>query len=152
MFYLSIGKRNYGNKAEINLTPLELQLFFDYSLDMLVIVGFDGCFKKVSPSFERILGLKKEEIISKPYLGFVHPEDRKSYDVEAEAQEKGEVDHQFENRYRGKDGSYIPVSWSFHPIPEKQIVVGIGRDITGCKQAEEELKKARNDTVHCLPT
>jgi len=142
VFYLSIDKRNYGNKAEINLTPAELQLFFDYSLDLLVLIGFDGCIKQVSHSFERILGWKKEEIISKPYLDFVHPEDRKSYDVEAEAQEKGEVEHQFENRYRGKDGSYIWVSWSFHTIPEKQIVVGIGRDLTWFKQAEEALKKS----------
>ncbi len=48
-------------------TKLELDLFFDYSLDLLVLVGFDNCFKQVSPSFERILGWTKEEVISKSF-------------------------------------------------------------------------------------
>ncbi len=142
VFYLSTSKRNDEKKTEIDITTSELKMFFDYSLDMLVLIGFDGCFKQVSPSFERILGWKKEEVVSKPFLDFVHPDDYKSSSVEAKAHETGKAVYQFENRYRRKDGSYRWISWNSHSLSEKQIVVSIGRDITERKQAEEALRKS----------
>ncbi len=130
MFYLSSSKGNNEKKTEINITPSELKMFFDYSLDLLVLIGFDGYFKQVSPSFERILGWKKEEVISKPYLDFVHPDDHKSSSTEFKSHETGKATYQFENRYRRKDGSYLWISWNSHSLPEKKIAVAIGRDIT----------------------
>lgn len=38
-------------------------------------VGFDGCFITVNPAFERILGYRKEDLIGRPFLDFVHPDD-----------------------------------------------------------------------------
>ena len=112
-------------------------MFFDYSLDILVLMGFDDCFKQVSPSFERILGWKKDEVISRSYLDFVHPDDNKISLAEVKAHESDTAAYQFENRYRHEDGSYRWISWNSHSIPEKQIVVSIGRDITKRKQVEK---------------
>lgn len=128
-------------KGVIEITPSELNLFFNHSLDILVFIGFDGCYKQVSPSFEKILGWKKEEVLSKPYLDFLHPDDREKSVAETKARETGHETEEFENRYRCKDGSYRWISWDAHPLPEKQMVMGVGRDITELKKAQEVLAK-----------
>ena len=129
----------------------DFELFFKKSLDLMVFIGFDNRFKFVNPSFERILGWKEEEVISKPFQDFLHPDDIER--STAKAQEVGDDVIRFENRYRCKDGSYRWISWSSHPIPEKQIVVGVGRDITERKKAEEALQnseKQKNDILESI--
>jgi PAS domain S-box-containing protein len=135
-----IKPANPGNSP----TKLELDLFFNYSLDFLVLVGFDNRFKQVSPSFERILGWTKEEVISKPFYNFLHPDDIEKTLSEVKTHETGKNAVLFENRYRCKDGSYKWISWNSHPLPEKQIIVGIGRDITDRKKVEETLRESED--------
>jgi PAS domain S-box-containing protein len=140
----SLPESEESNPAAIENKPtkLELDLFFNYSLDLLVLVGFDNLIKQVSPSFERILGWTKEEAIAKPFHDFLHPDDIEKTQAEVTAHETGKNTIQFENRYRCKDGSYRWISWNSHPLIEKQIIVGIGRDITDHKKAEEALNKS----------
>ena len=56
---------------------------FELSLDLLAVAGFDGYFKRVNPAFETVLGYSAEEICSRPFLDFVHPDDRESTEAEA---------------------------------------------------------------------
>ena len=49
----------------------ELEEFFDLALDLMVIVGFDGYFKRVNPAYERTLGYPLRELLSRPVLEFV---------------------------------------------------------------------------------
>jgi len=122
------------------LAEAERDRLFDYSLDMLCIVGFDGRFKRVSPSFERILGWKEEEALSRTIYEFIHPDDRKRSMKAAKAHEAGHEAIRFENRYRCRDGSYRWISWNSHPIVEEGLVIAIGRDITERKRAEQVLR------------
>ena len=121
-------------------TKTELDMFFKYSLDIIVLVSFDNRIKQVSPSFERILGWKKEEVISKSFQFFIHPDDRQRSLAESRAHETGKDAVRFENRYRCKEGGYRWISWNSHPLPEMQITIGIGRDVTELKKAEEALR------------
>ena len=127
---MSTSKENINTKDITKASETELNLFFNYSLDIMVLIGFDNRIKQVGPSFERILGWKKEEVISKCFQDFLHPDDIERSSAQAKAHETGNEAIRFENRYRCKDGSYRWISWNSHPLPEKRIVVGIGRDIT----------------------
>ena len=58
-------------------TEDDLREFIDLSLNFLCIVGTDGYFKYVNPAWETTFGYTREELLSRPYLEFVHPEDRR---------------------------------------------------------------------------
>jgi PAS domain S-box-containing protein len=139
---LPTSKENINANDTTETSKTELNLFFEYSLDIMVLIGFDNRIKQINPSFERILGWKKEEVISKFFQDFLHPDDIERSSAEANAHQTGKEAIRFENRYRCKDGSYRWISWNSHPLPEKQIVVGIGRDITERKNAEDALKQS----------
>ncbi len=128
-----------------HLAEEERDRFFALSLDLLCIAGFDGYFKRVNPSWERVLGYTTEELLSQPYLDFIHPDDRPSTGAEAERNEAGGQTFSFENRYRCKDGSYRWFLWSAMPCPERQLIYAVAHDITDRKRVEEALRQARAD-------
>jgi PAS domain S-box-containing protein len=112
--------------------------FLDLSLDMLCTAGFDGYFKYVSPAFEHRLGLTREELLAKPYLAFVHPEDRQATRAESGRLSNGQVTFAFENRYLCKDGTYKWISWNAVSVEETQLIYAAGREITERKRIEQE--------------
>ena len=119
----------------------ELDLFFRLSRDLLAIADFNGHFKRVNPAWEQALGWTPEELLARPYLEFVHPDDRESTLAEAAKLTTGAVTITFENRYRCKDGSYRWLQWNSTPLPERGVIYADARDITHLKQAEEQLHR-----------
>ena len=95
---------------------------------------------KLNPAWEKTLGWTTE-LTSKPYLEFVHPEDRKSTIKAVEGVEKGHNILKFDNRYLCKDGSYKWISWNTYLMPEEGLVFGVARDVTELKKNEEALKE-----------
>lgn len=118
-----------------------LEKIYNISDDLICIAGVDGFFKKVNPAFEKHLGYTSEELLNKPFLSFVHPDD---VDITTEIVGRkftnGLPVYNFENRYRCKNGRYKHISWTGNPIPEERIIYGIGKDITERKEAEEKIK------------
>jgi len=55
---------------------IDAELFFRLSLDMLCVLGFDGYYKKLNPAWEKTLGYAINELKERPYVDFVHPDDR----------------------------------------------------------------------------
>src|SRR5579862_3512605 len=89
-----------------------LDRFFELSIDMFCIASKDGYFKRVNPAFIETLGWTAEEMLSRPFLDFVHPDDRQATLHEVEKQVvAGEPVIQFVNRYQHKDGSWRWLSW-----------------------------------------
>jgi PAS domain S-box-containing protein len=117
----------------------ELDRFFTLSLDMLCISSADGYFKRISPAFTQTLGWSVEEILARPFLDFVHPDDHPATLLEVEKQiAAGEGVLNFENRYRHKDGSWRWLSWKSMPQPGG-LMYASARDVTERKQAEETI-------------
>jgi PAS domain S-box-containing protein len=124
---------------ERRMTEEELDQLFTVSLDMLCIAGFDGYFKRINPAWEKTLGVPIEELLSKPFHEFVHPDDRDRTAAESERLDEGEQVISFENRYRCGDGSYRWLLWNATPSPDRKLIFAVARDVTQRKEAERRL-------------
>jgi two-component system, sensor histidine kinase and response regulator len=136
-----------GQFAERKRTEAELATLFDTSPDMLCIAGLDGTFRRLNPAWEKTLGFTTAELMSRPYVDFVHPDDRHATSAEAGAVAGGTSSVIFENRYLCKDGSYRWLSWKSTPLPEEGLVYAVARDVTEQKRIAEELRQARETAV-----
>jgi len=117
----------------------ELADLFNLSLDMLCIAGFDGFFKRLNPAWEKTLGTPVSELLARPFLDFVHPDDRDATIKEMHQIRRGRITFSFENRYRCADGTYIWLLWNATPSTDEQLVFAVARDITLRKRAERRL-------------
>jgi PAS domain S-box-containing protein len=115
---------------------------FDLSLDLLCVAGLDGYYKRVNPAFERTFGYSREELLSRPLMDFVHPDDAQRTLDAIDALGRGEELVQFENRQVTRDGSTRWVQWSSRPVPSEGLVYVAARDVTDRRQAEDELRRA----------
>jgi PAS domain S-box-containing protein len=119
----------------------DLGRFFTLSLDMLCIARTDGIFISVNPQWTRVTGYTEAELLSRPYLDFVHPEDRRSTLAAGARLAAGEPVVWFENRYQCKDGTYRWLMWMCAPFLEQGLVYASARDITDRRQAEDALRR-----------
>jgi PAS domain S-box-containing protein len=120
-------------------TEDDLREFLDLSIDMLCIAGIDGYFKHLNPAWEKTLGYSKEELLSRPYVDFVHPEDREAAVAEVKSLAAGRDTFIFENRFRCKDGSYKWLRWTGAVRAEKGVVYASARDVSPRKREEARL-------------
>jgi PAS domain S-box-containing protein len=112
--------------------------FFAASIDMLCFLGFNGYFKRVNPAWERTLGFTRTELMSRPFIEFVHPDDRERTLKQNAHVRDGAQALAFENRYLCKDGSYRWFRWNAAPDSAARMIYSVARDITASKQAEVE--------------
>jgi diguanylate cyclase (GGDEF)-like protein/PAS domain S-box-containing protein len=117
----------------------DLDRFFDYAVDMLCIADGQGYFRRVNRSFERVLGYTKEELLSRPFVEFVHPDDRFDTIAETGRLSSGELTLSFENRYIAKDGTAKHISWTCYPDPESGLLYAVARDVTAQRLRENRL-------------
>jgi PAS domain S-box-containing protein len=123
----------------------ELDRFFDLSLDLLCIASPDGRFRRVNPAFETVFGYTTSELLERPFLDFVHPDDLERTVGELANLRRGEKTTRFENRYVCKDGTTKWIAWTGSPV-EEGLIYAAGRDITGAKAAEEALRRSEART------
>jgi PAS domain S-box-containing protein len=121
------------------LTEDEIDQLFELSLDMICIVGPDGYFNRLNPAWEKTLGIPAKELLSKPYIEFVHPDDHAATLEEANRLSQGNLTFSLENRYRCADGTYIWLLWNATPSCNQRLVFAVARDITMRKRAERRL-------------
>lgn len=117
----------------------ERDRLFDYSVDMICIASFDGYFKQLNPAWERTLGWCNEELLARPFIEFVHPDDRELTRTVSSSIIDGTEVLSFDNRYLCKDGSYKWISWIGHPLRNEGLIFAIARNITERKQTEAVL-------------
>jgi PAS domain S-box-containing protein len=119
----------------------ERDRFFDLSGDLFCIGGFDGYLRQINPAWTRLLGWSEEDLLGRPWLDFVHPEDREKTAQNDRNMKNGLAAQNFENRFLRKDGSWRWLSWNVCLLPERGLVFAVARDVTGKKQAEQQIER-----------
>lgn len=113
------------------------------SSDVITILGADGTILYESPSIERILGYKPENLVGKNSFDFIHPDDRPR--AQATFQEHLPIPGSItpiELRFRHKDGSWRILEATGNNLLHEPAVAGIvvnSRDITERKRTEDVL-------------
>lgn len=136
-----------GGSAETSSVSSEAQSrdvtdadwFFTLSLDLMCIASAEGQFLRLNPAFERTLGFTMQELLERPFLDFIHPDDRPAtLDVMGTLSQGAELVN-FENRYRCKDGSFRSFSWTC--APRNGLFYATARDITERVEAAREIQQ-----------
>ncbi len=123
---------------------------FEMSLDNLCVAGFDGYFKRVNPSWSRTLGWTTEELMARPSIEFVHPEDREATLAARGRLGAGTPLHGLVNRYLCKDGTYRWFEWRSVSHVDRGLVYATARDVSEQKAAQRVLAQATESLTTTL--
>ncbi len=122
----------------------DLERFFEMSVDLLCIAGTDGYFRRVNCAFERALGWTTPQLLGRPFLDLVHPDDRDATVREVGRLASGIPTTSFENRYRCADGTYKPLLWTAFPEKERGLLYAVARDMTEGRRREAVTRHLAN--------
>ena len=126
------------NEEEAAVAVGAEEQFFMNALDLLCCLNFSGYFMRLNPAWERALGFTIPELMSRPFIEFVHPDDRaRTLEQNARVRRGGQA-LAFENRYLCRDGSYRWLRWNATPDGGPRTIYGVARDVTDEKRAADE--------------
>jgi PAS domain S-box-containing protein len=137
---------SYRKNAQLTLEESEARFrsLVQNSSDIITIIDKDGKILYSSPSTEKILGYKSEQLTGKPLDGFIHSNDTSVL--------KGTIKkvissfkpvNSLEYRFLHAQGYYLNLETTFNNLTENEHIKGIvlnTRDITERKHHEENLR------------
>lgn len=137
---MEISNQKKTSKRKPRPSDVDVRELIELSYDLYVVAGVDGYFKLVNQSWVDTLGWSKEELYDRPYIDFVHPDDRLATKTEHQrvATCDGGKSH-FTNRYLCKDGTYKWLLWSSYE--KDKLIYAVARDVTPLKQQELVLRE-----------
>ena len=119
----------------------ERDQFFNVATDLLAKTGFDGYFKQVNPEWGKTLGWSEEELFSRQWVDFIHPEDITATLKATEQALTGILITDLENRFLCKDGSYCWLLWRSYTVVEEKLVYCAATNISKIKKAKEQAQE-----------
>jgi PAS domain S-box-containing protein len=120
------------------------QAIFDHSLDVICTIDRDGLFTQVSRHAVSVWGYTAQELIGRPFIDFVHPDDRAlTLATDKQIVVDGIPTSSFRNRYIHKNGSIIPIAWSSVWSPQHRTLFCVARDMRESLAGEEKLRQAQ---------
>lgn len=122
----------------------ELHNFFNHAPDILAVATPAGHFVNVNPAFCTIMGYTKEDLTSKPFTSFMHPDDVVATKKEFEETITGDrLADGFINRYITKSGDVIWISWNSSDVfGEDGFVFAYGRNVTQMMRLQDLFNSA----------
>ncbi|CAN5609662.1 hypothetical protein BH23PAT1_BH23PAT1_0200 [soil metagenome] len=132
----NITKRKKA-EAERNTAMEESTNFFNMPDLLLCIADTSGYFITLNSAWEKTLGYSTKELTARPWLDFVHPDDKKTTLAAGEKLKAGRQAHNFQNRYRCKDGTYKWLVWNVRPAGNR--LYAAAQNINQIKSFENQL-------------
>jgi PAS domain S-box-containing protein len=134
-------------EQEVTSTARHFQSLIENGLDIITVLGSDGTVRYESPSVERVLGYRPEELLGVNAFDLVHPADiAATGEVFRSVVREPGRNAAVEVRFRHKDGSWRTletVGKSVATDNDGVIVIINSRDITDRKRLEEDLIRAQ---------
>ena len=125
-------------------TDVDLDTFFDVSLDLLVVRELDGPVVKASASWFSVLGYRPDELVGQLLPSLVHPDDQPATQtaiLEVTNRRPGDPVLGQTNRYRHRDGHYVTLEWRAQRFGDR--IYAVARDVTAKVAAEKALIEAK---------
>jgi PAS domain S-box-containing protein len=142
------GTKRLGQRLRDGIGVLDR--FFALDIGLIGLADTAGSFRRLNPGWNRTLGWTNQELLSRPYIDFVHPDDRAAtLAVASELADGGRL-VSFENRYRCKDGGYRTLEWSVIGDVERGLLFALAHDVTADRAAIRELTAARDAATEAL--
>jgi PAS domain S-box-containing protein len=120
------------------------QLITDNSGDLISLIDSSGRYTFVSPSYERVLGYTKEDLLGKQVADFVDHKDGKSDTRWKRLSESGTGQELI--RHRKADGQWTSIEVNARRFEEA--FVAVGRDVSERVRFEEELRRLNGELEH----
>jgi serine/threonine-protein kinase len=118
------------NETALERAESDMTRFFELSLDLFCIASFDGFFRRINSNFSRVLGYAEGELLSRPFLDFVHVDDRdKTTKVMGQLLE-GQPVVRFRNRYCAANGQIIEFEWTAKSIKSENVIFAVARNLS----------------------
>jgi PAS domain S-box-containing protein len=117
---------------------------FDLSAELLATLDQAGYFRSLTPVWERTLGHGLDELLARPVVDFVHPDDFARTQEELQRLVRRDVDStSFELRWRRADGGYVCLEWRARFSPGDGLIYAAARDLTERRAWADELHRAK---------
>lgn len=111
--------------------------FFKTTLQMACIADEER-FRQVNDQWIETLGWSREELLSRPFISFVHPDDLGATADAVGLLQQGEDIVEFENRYTTSDGGWRNLVWNARIDPDTGLIMATARDVTKAREHEVE--------------
>ncbi|GAC1651156.1 MAG: hypothetical protein NVS4B8_25930 [Herpetosiphon sp.] len=131
--------------TEVKRVAEERDRFFTLSPDLLCIADFNGSFLRLNPTWERTLGFTHAELLARPVVEWIHPDDRPATLAEMARLTAGHETLIFENRYLARDGTTRWLQWCATATVDTQRIYATAHDVTADKEARAALHQARDE-------
>ncbi len=109
-------------------------------MDAVFVVDADNQIVFVSDACEALLGYRAEELVGTPITDYMHPDDLRATRDSIVRVMSGQSHSDFHNRYIRKDGSIVDILWSARWSEEDGVRIGVARDVTALRLAEDKLR------------
>ena len=119
----------------------ERDRMWDSSPDLMLVLDFDGIFRRVNPAWTTLLGYAPKQLVGRHVTDFVLPDDHAATVASYRTAAAGGRSH-LENRYRHADGSVRWIAWV--GAPAGNLTYATGRDVTAEREREAELARAQD--------
>lgn len=131
---------------------IELDRFFRQSLSFMWVATFDGFLRRFNDTWKTVLGYSHDELVSTPYIEFVHPGDRTKVETALERLQAERDVSNLEIRMVAKDGTERFILWNAAANGQERQIYATGHDITDIKAVDKMKDEFVSTVSHELRT
>lgn len=118
------------HNSRLEIVQSDMIRFFELSLDLFCIAGFDGYFRRINSNFSRVLGYTEDDLLTRPFMDFVHPADIEKTIKVMSGMRAGQSVIRFRNRYLTASGTYLELEWTAKSIMEENTIFAVARNVS----------------------